>query len=160
MPALFVPFKLTYKKSLSFFDYCSGIFFSPCPLRACPVIFIAFFSFPFLFPVFVSLCFFSVRGCRACITAIHFQGVNPGAAAIHSQCVSNCVTKIHLREVNMSNSFEKPALMAIHRRLAKKGLYFEANIVMAYLRGIRTIYTKACVRFWFANHYKIWRFHV
>ena len=60
----------------------------------------------------------------------------------------------------MSNALEKPALMAIHRRLAKKGLYFEANIVMAYLRGIRTIYTKACVRFWFSNHYKIRRFHV
>ncbi len=60
----------------------------------------------------------------------------------------------------MSNSFEKPALMAIHKRLVEKGFYYDATLVMAYLRGIHTIYTETCVRFWFANHYKIRRFHV
>ena len=55
----------------------------------------------------------------------------------------------------MSNSFEKTALMAIHRRLVKKGLYFEAANLMAYMRGIHTIYTKTCVRYWLANFRRI-----
>ena len=55
----------------------------------------------------------------------------------------------------MSYSFLKPALMAIHRRLVKKGLYFEAANLMAYMRGVRTIYTKTCVRYWLANHRSI-----
>ena len=59
----------------------------------------------------------------------------------------------------MSNSFEKTALMAIHRLLVKKGFYFDAFLVMAYLRGIHTIYTKTGVMFWLAYHRKIRRFH-
>ncbi len=117
-------------------------FFSPCPLLPCPVKVIVFFSFPFLFPVFVSL----------------FRFFSPWLVAALQQVFAGCkpfVTKIHLQEVYMSYSILKPALMAIHRRLVKKGLYFEAANVMAYLRGIRTIYTKACVRFWLANHRSI-----
>ncbi len=59
----------------------------------------------------------------------------------------------------MSCSFEKTALMAIHKRLVEKGFYYDATLVMAYMRGIRTIYTETCVGFWFANHRKIRRFN-
>jgi hypothetical protein len=55
----------------------------------------------------------------------------------------------------MSYSFEKQVLMAIHRRLVKKGLYFEAAKLMAYLRGIHTIYIKTSVRYWVANYKRI-----
>jgi hypothetical protein len=75
--------------------------------------------------------------------------------AVSSSCCCGYAVTIHQQEVYMSYAFLKPVLMAIHRRLIKKGLYFEAANLMAYMWGIHTIYTKASVRFWLANYKRL-----
>ena len=47
--------------------------------------------------------------------------------------------------------YPKHTLMAVHRRLVKKGYYFAVADVLAYLRGIHTIFIKATVNYWLTN---------
>jgi hypothetical protein len=47
--------------------------------------------------------------------------------------------------------YPKHALMALHRRLVSKGYYYAASDVLAYLRGIHTIFIKASVNYWLTN---------
>ena len=51
--------------------------------------------------------------------------------------------------------YPKHVLLAIHRRLVKKGLYYAASDILAYLRGFHTIYIKMSVRYWLANYQRV-----